>query len=427
MMETVVGLIRFVSSLLFGVAVSYLFAGIGRTRKKRIVAGCAFFVLLIMLSVCLWLLGLDMTAKLYPLIVHVPLILAYSLYDRCPWLTSVASVLSAYLCLQVPRWIGFLAEAALGSRLAEHVFYVASVYLVYAFLKMHVAGSISELLERSPKSRVLLGVIPLCFYLFDYLTIVSPEMLDKNAKWVTQFMPSILSVVYFVFVILYHEETEKQAKAQKERDLLNVELQLARKEFATLRQLQECAAVYRHDMRHHFSYLQSLATQGSLDGIKDYLRTTQSDIEAITPVRFCENEAANLILSAFSSRAAQESVHLSVDAVLPVMLPLSDTELCALLSNSLENALAGAAACIGPRRKMVSFKARVHKNKLLISTGNPYSGEITWKDGRPRSPVEGHGYGTRSIVSIAENHDGQVLFEAEGGVFNMKVMLPLGS
>ena len=238
-------------------------------------------------------------------------------------------------------------------------------------------------------------------------------------------MPSTVSIFYFVFIIIYYAETQKQANAQRERDMLAAQLQLAKTEFTTFRQLQEYTAVYRHDMRHHFTFLQGLASAGSIEGIKEYLKTAQSDIDAITPVRFCENETANLIISAFSARASQESVLLSVEVKLPATIPLRDTEFCSLLSNSLENAITAAAACPDSWHRTVTVKVLVHKNKLLISTDNFYLGEIRMKDGLPHSPFENHGYGTRSIVAIANVHGGQAIFNAEGGLFNLKIMLPL--
>jgi len=107
------------------------------------------------------------------------------------------------------------------------------------------------------------------------------------------------------------------------------------------------------------------------------------------------------------------------------MISLSDTEFCSLLSNSLENAITAAAVCPDPRCKAVTFKAQVHKRELLISTNNSYLGEIKMKDALPQSPFEGHGYGMSSIVAIANEHNGQAIFNAEGGVFNLKIMLPL--
>jgi len=38
-----------------------------------------------------------------------------------------------------------------------------------------------------------------------------------------------------------------------------------------------------------------MASKGNMEDIKEYLQTVQSDLDAITPVRFCENETVNLI------------------------------------------------------------------------------------------------------------------------------------
>ncbi len=426
MLETSLGLIRFGFSLLFGVALTVSFAGIRNTRKNNLAVGCACVILLIVQTGSWWFYGIDLTSKLYPLIIHLPMTLFLTLYLKRPLLLSAVSVLSAYLCCQAPRWIGFLAGAVFGRRLADHIFYIAAVLVAYYFLSRYVSGSVRELMEKSVKSCLLLGAVPFFYYLFDYFTTIYTDVLYRGAEWAVQFMPSTVSIFYFVFLILYYAETQKQAAAQRERDMLAAQLQLAKTEFATLRQLQECTNVYRHDMRHHFSYLQGLASKGRLEEIKEYLKTAQSDMDAITPVRFCENETANLIFSAFSNRAEQVGVLLSVDAKLPDEIPLSDTEFCSLLSNSLENAITAAAACPDSERRTVSAKATVHKAKLLILIRNPFVGEVKMKGELPQSHFENHGYGTRSIVSIAEGHGGQAIFNAEDGVFTLKIMLPLG-
>lgn len=172
MIVTVIGLLRFGFSLLFGVAVSVLFAGIELTRKNRLIIGLLCAIFLFVQTASWWLLGLDLTSKLYPLITHLPLIFIFSLYYKRPWLISAVSVLSGYLCCQAPRWVGFLAGAALDSRLADHIFYMAAVFLSYYFLKRYVAVSVCQLMEKSNKSCLFLGGVPLFYYMFDYVTTI---------------------------------------------------------------------------------------------------------------------------------------------------------------------------------------------------------------------------------------------------------------
>jgi len=417
MIVTVIGLLRFGFSLVFGIAVSVLFAGIEPTRKNKLIAGLLCVIFLFVQTASWWLLGLDLTSKLYPLIIHLPLIVIFSLYYKRPWLISTVSVLSGYLCCQAPRWIGFLAGAAFGSRLADHAFYIAAVFLFYYFLKRYVAGSVRQLMEVSTKSCLFLGGVPLFYYLFDYATTIYTDVLYRGAKWAVQFMPSTISIFYFVFVILYYAETQKQASIQRERDMLDTQFRLAQTEFASLRQLQQNAASYRHDMRHHLALLQGLASKEHIEEIKEYLRTAQSDMDAITPIRFCENETVNLILSAFASKAKQSGILLTVEAKLPDSLPFSDTELCSLLSNALENAIHACENITDSNERYIKLRVYSKNNKLCIDIRNSYHTEPIFHQGFPASKEKGHGFGTKSMAHIVEKHGGVYQFSVKDGWF----------
>ena len=417
MAVTVIGLLRFGVSLIFGITVSVLFAGIESTKKNRFTTGLLCVIFLFVQTASWWLLGLDLTSKLYPLIIHLPLIVIFSLYYKRPWLISTVSVLSGYLCCQAPRWFGFLAGAALDSRLADHIFYIASVFLAYYYLKRYVADSVRQLMEKSTKSCLFLGGVPLFYYLFDYTTAIYTDVLYRGTEWAVQFMPSTISVFYFVFVILYYAETQKQASLQREKDMLDAQFRLAQTEFASLRQLQQNAASYRHDMRHHFTLLQGLASKEHIEGIKEYLRTAQSDMDSITPTRFCENETVNLILSAFATKAKQGSILLTVDAKLPNELPFSDTELCSLLSNAMENAIHACEQIPDSNKRIIRLRMYSKNNKLCIDIRNIYQTEPVFHQGLPVSKEQGHGFGTKSMVHIVEKHGGVFQFSVKDGWF----------
>ena len=116
--------------------------------------------------------------------------------------------------------------------------------------------------------------------------------------------------------------------------------------------------------------------------------------------------------------------HLTVEARLPKKLPVSDTELCSILSNGLENALHAIGTLEEPL-KWVELYCGIRLNKLLIEIKNPYAGQITMQDDLPVSDRKGHGYGCRSIRSIAAQNGGLCTFDTEHGVFTLRVMLPL--
>lgn len=131
-----------------------------------------------------------------------------------------------------------------------------------------------------------------------------------------------------------------------------------------------------------------------------------------------------LFLPAFHLQSQRQGAVLTVDASLPNDVAISDTELCSLLSNGLENAL-HAVADLPADRKHISLYCGVRQNKLLIEIRNPCAGPIAMRDGLPVSDREGHGYGCRSIQAIAQRNGGLCVFSARQGQFLLQIMLPV--
>ena len=131
-----------------------------------------------------------------------------------------------------------------------------------------------------------------------------------------------------------------------------------------------------------------------------------------------------LFLPAFHLQSQRQGAVLTVDASLPNDVAISDTELCSLLSNGLENAL-HAVADLPADRKQISLYCGVRQNKLLIEICNPCAGPIAMRDGLPVSDREGHGYGCRSIQAIAQRNGGLCVFSAQQGQFLLQIILPV--
>ncbi len=427
MIDSIIILFRSGMVLVFGVAVSFLFANVQGTRSGKLTIAFFYAFILSVQVLCWQMFGLQTTMKLYPFITHLPSIAFFVLYFKRPWLISINSVLTAYLCCQIPKWIGSLSAAILGNRYADHISYFVSMCLVYYFLKKYVADSVVQLLERSMRSCLLFGAVPLLYYLFDYATTIYTNLLYSGAREAVQFTPSVICTFYLIFVLLYYNESQKQVAAQRERDILASLLQQSQSELDNMRQIQSSTIIYRHDMRHHLSLLGSYAADGDLRKIREYLASTEADIASLTPVRYCENETVNLILTSFEARAKKLQVNLYADIKLPENLGVNDTELCALLSNALENAISAAVQLEDEKLRKVYIHAIINGDKLVISTENAYVGEIQIEGELPKSNKKeaGHGFGIKSMVSIVKRHGGLYSIETAGGVFILQLMLPL--
>jgi hypothetical protein len=413
--------------MLFGMAVSLLFAGVQSTRAGNL-ANALFYTLILFAQILCWhMFGMQTTLQLYPFIAHLPVIIFIVLYFKRPWLISISSVLTAYLCCQIPRWIGSVAGTISGIHLVNHISYFVATFIVYYILKRYVADSVRQVMDKSIRSCLLFGAVPLLYYLFDYTTTFYTDLLYTGAPGVVQFTPSMICTFYLVFVLLYYKESQMQANAKRERDIFASQLQQAQFELDTMRKIQNNTVIYRHDMRHHLSLIGCFAADGDLHKISEYLAATKADIDALTPVRYCENETVNLILSNFETQAKKKRVVLHANVKLPEELGMNDTELCALLSNALENAITAAAQVEEEKLRKVYIHALINRDRLVISTENIYVGKIEMEGELPKSKNKeaGHGFGIKSMVSIVERHGGLYSFETEGGMFVLRLLLPL--
>lgn len=417
MLNTFIEFSRYFAALLFGAAVAVSFAGMPKTRKNNLIFGSfvVFIFILQFISLILW--GMEKTVKLYPLYSHLPVVIFIALYLKRSWLTAFVSMFLSFLCCQPPRWAGTICGDIFGNVTMNHLGYILSALIIYYLLEKYIVTSVRHLMNRSVKSVLFFGAIPAFYYIFDHTTTVYSNFLYSGTRAAIQFMPFVTSAFYFVFVLLFYGELQKQEKVQKERDLIDMQFRLAQKEFTSLRELQENAASYRHDMRHHIHLLQALAENGKLEEIKKYLNTAHSDIESITPSRYCQNETINLILSGFAYKASRAGIHLTIDVNLPESLPFSDTELSSLLSNALENAIQASEEIPETKDRIINLRLFSKNNKLCIDIRNRYSSEVKFKDDLPLTEKDGHGFGTKSMVNIVEKHGGVYQFSVKDGWF----------
>lgn len=417
MIETVIEFSRYWVALLFGTMVAVSFAGMERTRKNCLAVGCFTVILFCLQILCLRTLGMSVTLKIYPLLSHLPVAVFIVVYLKRPWLISLTSMFVSFLCCQPPRWIGTVARTVLKNTSMDHIGYIGSAFLMYYFLRKYAVKSVRHLMERSIKSCLLFCAMPALYYLFDYTASVYTDFIYSGDRVAVQFMPLITSGFYFVFALLYYAETQKQVSTQRERDMLDTQFRQAQRELASLRQIQQNAATYRHDMRHHIALLQGMAAKGQIEEIKEYLRIAQSDIDTITPTRFCENETVNLILSSYATKAEQSGIRLSADAKLPYSIPFSDTEFCSLLSNALENAIQAVRNIPDSNKRIIRLHMYSKNNKLCIDIRNSYLAEPIFQQGIPVSTEPGHGFGTKSMAHIVEKHGGIYQFSVKDGWF----------
>ena len=409
---------------IFGSVLAASFCDSLGTRRNRWIFGCSTVLILALQGLVYSLLDAEFLRHIYPLTTHLPLLLVLCILTK-QLVGPVFSILSAYLCCQLRRWIGLLVVTLLagGTIMQDAVELIITLPLLLFLLRL-VSPVTRQLSGYPAKTQWQFVVIPALYYGFDYLTRVYTDLLSSGAPVAVEFMPFVCCAAYLAFLLYSSAEKRTHNQLQQVQKSLNIQLTQAVREINALRESQALARQYRHDLRHHLQYLSSCIENGQEEQAQTYISGICKEIEAQKVQRYCENEAANLILSSFAGRAKNDGINMTVQGALPAFIMVSDSDLCVLLSNALENALhacqpftaAGTACTID-----VQFYER--EGKLFLQVTNPCGEGIRFEKGIPVSEHPGHGIGVQSICAIVERYGGIYTFLVQDGTFILRLSL----
>ena len=197
---------------IFGMILSAAFCDITWTKKRLLhYWGCMAVILLVQAAVyCVA--DVALLRRLYPLVTHLPLVVVLCVMKR-QTIWPIVSVLTAYLCCQIRRWIALLAMACFngGSYLQSTVQLIVTLPLLWVLLKFF-APAVREIGRLKPLMQFFFGVMPAISYAFDYLTRIYTDMLERGLAAAVEFMPSMCCVLYLVLVLRSSAENAERSR-----------------------------------------------------------------------------------------------------------------------------------------------------------------------------------------------------------------------
>ena len=409
------------TTLLFGIYVAALFLGIRMSRKNIIslfIFACGIGLVYILTYA--WF-GTDGTRQLYPLIIHLPLILFLHFFYKHRTALCVLSVLTAYLCCQISNWIGLAAVSLIH---LEWVYYSVRIVvtIVVFILLCFISDALIQLAQKPTKSILIFGFMPFVYYLFDYVTNVYTELLYSGLEVVVEFLGFALCIAYILFLILYFRQYEEKREAERVSQMVKMQWEQSAREIESIHRSEHAISILRHDMRHFLVNISTFIDNGEMEAAQSYISELIDNTEKAAMRKYCKNEIVNMILSSYERQIRNNEIDFQYSIWIPEKLQFSDIDITAILSNGLENAIQ-AVLPLEPCERYIKFDLRMNDNKLLLSIKNTFAEKPIFRDGMPQSRESGHGFGTQSIWHVAEKMKGNCQFSVDGNLFVLQVIL----
>ncbi|MDE6731775.1 MAG: GHKL domain-containing protein [Oscillospiraceae bacterium] len=262
---------------------------------------------------------------------------------------------------------------------------------------------------------------------FVSIALVQTSAIITNSYSVLLFAAELCSMAVAA-VCFYMTILLNKSQRESERLRLAAQQEEFRAQYAqnVKKQYEEISRV-RHDMKQTHSVVMSLLMEAKADEAIEYMQRAARKISEFDVIIDVGNDFVNAILNAKLSEAKRVGIMVLCSADKNAA-GIDEVDLCNLLGNLLDNAIEACEKC-GGKQRIIEIKLRARDDKYILEVENTApenaleSNKLlaTTKDDASR-----HGYGVKSIKSIAEKYNGIVDFSQDGERFRSTVVLSVG-
>jgi len=233
----------------------------------------------------------------------------------------------------------------------------------------------------------------------------------------------IMTWVYAMRIIdLYDDFTISSSRLELAKDQITMQKEYYNVLSGQMNEIREI----KHDINHFIGVMSQLVKEGKFDKLSLFLNEYGQKIEMDQLPVFCEHTIANSIIGYYYLRAKEYGIPFESQCNIGEHSTMSDSDLCIVLGNALENAIYACRQMNPSIMQFVSIKSRVMKGQRLIKVENSHKGELEIKNGRYVSSKSGnsHGLGIGNIEKVVEAYGGFIEIEHNDKVFTLMAAIP---
>ena len=388
-------------------------------KKKQIISACYFVVYLTLNIIIQMLLGFELYGDFYLLFTQIPLYILLFIMTRYRGIKLIFLYLSITIfsstAMFLSSFIIFFTKMPVLGVLPS---YALLLWVSHRFLKK----PFFHILEYA-ESQLLgwLSILPVLYYIYNYyttkyqyftiITVINRDFWERGLT---------LAMVLFSYclIIIFFKITQEKSATDAVQEMISQQLHDATQQLEQLRLAEKQAALYRHDMRHHFNYLNTCISQNRLEEATNYIQQIFDVFDESKIIPYSSNESLNLVFSSFQKEAMENQIIFTVDAPAKDFTKFALIDLCKLLYNGLENAIKACQLVENPENRYIHIELYEKNSKLCCEIKNSYAAEPHFNEnGIPLSNRNNHGIGVKSMVYVVNKYHGVYKFTAKDKEF----------
>jgi hypothetical protein len=231
----------------------------------------------------------------------------------------------------------------------------------------------------------------------------------------------VTAVVTFFLVLKMERESRKELETKLKLQQIEMEL----KQNNDMINITDNLRKLRHDMNNHIGLIKNLIYDQKYDDLREYVDDLYGDVARANDIIVAENKALSVLLNTKSDKARELNIEFQ-SFVAASEIKMQDKDICALFGNILDNAIEAAQKSMN--KKFIELSIQKTDSGCVIKCENSFSQKPVMKKGKFLSSKGNsafHGIGVENIKDIVAKYNGEVKFDYDDEVFNLRIVMPI--
>lgn len=258
-------------------------------------------------------------------------------------------------------------------------------------------------------------LLPIAMFLGSTFAIDIEEHISTFLQMASKLMIGVATFLMYENVAKDYKRIEKQAE-------MSEQIEHQKGYYRALTEAVQNERVNRHNFKHQLKAMRGFLESGNSKELWEYFDRTEEKLKGLTEIHYTGNSAADGLLYHYACLSKEKNILFSVCGKLSGD-SVSDTDLCCVLGNALDNAITACEAYDGER--YIKIRIEEKEKMLLLTVDNSFDG-IFLRDGEKifsRKRKQEEGIGIWSMRQICDKYGGTCKFLAKGNEFEASFLM----
>ena len=329
---------------------------------------------------------------------------------------AVSRCLFGYLTYSAAHIFTLFFAAALQLTGAAYYGVMAGTFaVVYAIFAISSAHRVSRGMKPMRWKFQIAGVLILVMAAFSYISV------DIRREDVAYYLlPAYFFIVYLCLLLLHIFADEKHL--YDDYEMIKQLMEKEARQYEVSKELIDRINQKAHDLKYQ---IRNLSTSGD----REALQELEEAIDDYDTGYKTGNDALDVIMTEKSQQCRKHHIRIACIIDGEKLSAMEPRDIYSLFGNILDNAIEALMKIPDETMRVINLSVKQEFGMVRIRAENYYTGHRSFQNDLPMTTKIDHlwhGYGTRSILTIAEKYGGVAEFSAEDGIFTVNVLVPIG-